>query len=167
MLKIGYITRYQGNKGEIRTIIEDDFIKSFEKLEILILKFPNDRLEIKKIESIRHKNQFFIIKLADINSINDAEQLKNAEIYMKDEDLVPLEDGVYYNFQLIGLKVFTNKGRELGILDSIINNSYDDVFVVKKQQKEYLIPAVPEIIDDINLKEKKVIISPVEGLLEL
>ena len=107
------------------------------------------------------------MKLKGCNSISEAEKLKGFEIAIPEKWLWPLGVDEYYHFQIIGLDVYTDKGVHLGAVKDIFPTGSNDVYTVKKGQKEYLIPAIKEVIKEVDLPRKRIIIHPIEGLLDL
>jgi len=83
-----------------------------------------------------------------------------------EEESPPLPEDVYYYYQIIGLKVFTVDGVYIGGVSDIIETGSNDVYVVRDEEKEYLIPAIRDVIKDIDIGNRRIIISPEAGLLE-
>lgn len=166
MVTIGKITKAQGNKGEVRVISLTDYPERYELLEKVFLVKVNKILE-KKIEALRFHKNFVIIKFADINDINSAEEIKDFEIRIPVSEVLPLKDNEYYIDQLIGFEVITIEGDLLGYISDIIITGGADVFIVDGKEKEYMIPAALDIIIKVDEKEKRMKIRPIPGLLEL
>jgi len=82
------------------------------------------------------------------------------------DDLIKLPEGRYFIFDIIGLKVITTEDKEVGKVKEVISLPANDVYVVQGDQKEYDIPAIKEIVKQIDLERKVMIIEPKEGLLE-
>jgi 16S rRNA processing protein RimM len=81
--------------------------------------------------------------------------------------LQPLPEGQYYHFQLIGLEVWTTRGELLGSITDILNTASNDNYVVKTPEEEVFIPAIEDVVKSIDLVEGRVVIEPIEGLLNL
>ena len=92
------------------------------------------------------------MKLKGFNSISEAEKLKGCEIAIPEKWLWPLGVDEYYQFQIIGLDVYTDEGVHLGKVKDIFPTGSNDVYTVKKGQKEYLIPAIKEVIKEVDLQ---------------
>lgn len=116
--------------------------------------------------SRRHKNQF-LLKLQGLDGINEAEQWVGAVVSVAADALKPLEPGEFYHYQVIGFEMFDLAGRRIGVITRVWFKAGGDLFMVSGESKEYLIPAVKEIIEMVDLIGKKIIINPPEGLLEL
>ena len=112
-----------------------------------------------------HKN-VFLVKLDGLTDINQADPFRGAEIYISKDALVR-EEGEYFWFELLGLKVFTSDDLFLGVVSQIIPSGNTEIYVVKKGDRETLLPATHEVVNHIDLKNGKMMISVLEGLLDL
>jgi 16S rRNA processing protein RimM len=119
------------------------------------------------IEASRAHKAQLLIKLEGINGIEEAETLVGSTVAVAEQTLQPLEPGEYYYYQALGLDVYDTQGKWIGVLTRIWSKKGGDLCVVRGKTKEYLIPAVKEIIEKIDLPAKKIIINPPLGLLEL
>ena len=83
------------------------------------------------------------------------------------EDLWPLPDGSYYHFQIVGLTVFTVDGVPLGEVVDILETGSNDVYVIRDDEgKEHLLPALKDVVKDIDLEKGLMLVQPLPGLLE-
>lgn len=112
------------------------------------------------------KNQF-LIKLSGIDHIDEAQRWVGATLSVDESALEPLPPGQYYHYQVIGFEVFHKDGARIGIIASVLSTAGNDILVVKEAEKEYLIPAVKEIVDKVDFDRRCVIVDPPEGLLDL
>ena len=160
---IGKIVNTQGIKGEVRILPSTDDINRFKLLnEILVEK--KSGFETYEIETVRFHKQFVLLKLKGIDTMTDAEKLKNLEIKIPSELALPCEEDEYYIRDLYGLNVFEENGENLGILEDIIFTGANDVYVVKKDDSQILIPAIKKCILSVNISDKKMIVKLLEGL---
>jgi 16S rRNA processing protein RimM len=107
-----------------------------------------------------------ILKMAGLETRNQAEALVGLEVLGDRRRFPPLPDGEYYWFQVLGLPVVNAAdGALLGHLEEIIPTPAHDVYVVRQGDREVLLPAVEDVIVDINLEEGIIKASPPEGLL--
>lgn len=159
---IGKIVNTQGIKGEIRVIPTTDDINRFKKLKEIYI-FRRGNLDLYEIEGVRFNKQFVLLKLKGIDSINEAELLKNTEIKIPKELAIPCEKDEYYISDLYGMKVLAGE-EEIGIIEDIIFTGANDVYVVKSKDSEILIPAIKQCILDVNVKEKIMKVHLLEGL---
>ena len=113
-----------------------------EGLKKLTTYFPNIGRRTFDVDYIRYQKTKIIFKLKGIDSIDEASKLVGAQVVLKRDELEPLKEGEYYQFDLIDIDVYTVKGSYLGKVFSIVPTGSNDVYVVKKENKEYLIPAI-------------------------
>jgi 16S rRNA processing protein RimM len=132
----------------------------------VFLVTPDGIKEKKLIRSARIHNKFLVISFRDINDPETASKYRNSLIKVKKSDLPSLKDGEFFYDQIIGLSVFTTDGQLVGIIEEIFDAGSNDVYVVKSGNKEYLIPAIKEVIKKIEHKEKRVVIEVINGLLD-
>lgn len=160
---VGKIVNTQGIKGEVRALPFTEDINRFKLLkEIFIQK--KDKLEIFEIESVRFHKQFVLLKFNGIDTMTDAEKLKNLELKIPEELAIPCEEDEYYIRDLYGINVIEENGEDLGILTDIIFTGANDVYVIKKDDQEILIPAIKQCILDVNINEKVMKVKLLEGL---
>lgn len=113
-----------------------------------------------------HKGHF-LVKLQGTGSIGEAEKWVGSILSVAEDELQPLRPGEYYYYQVVGLDVFDIHGGWIGIITRIWPKAGGDLYVVTGTSKEYLIPAVKEVIEKIDLPGGKMIINPPAGLLDL
>lgn len=167
LVTIGQIIKNQGNKGEVRVFPLTDFPNRFEFLDKVFLEKDEEIIE-KEIETVRiHNGKYIAIKFTDINNIGEALELKDYYLKIPRELMVPLKEDEYYIDEIIGFKVKTEKGKELGILEKVQDTGGTDIFIIKGEKKEYMIPATREIIIEIDEENKLMIVDPIPGLLDL
>ncbi len=105
------------------------------------------------------------LKLAGIDDRDAAAACREAYLLVPEADLPPPEEGRYYRFQLIGLRVTTTGGEDLGEITDVFATAGNDVFVVRSPRGEVLIPAVEDVVQEISLPDRRVTIEPIPGLL--
>ena len=87
-------------------------------------------------------------------------------MFVTRENAVPLEEDEYYIADIIGAIVYTEDGKEFGILKDVLETGANLVYVVEQEGKEVLIPAIPDCVKDINVEEKKVVVHILPGLMD-
>ena len=163
--EIGKIVNTVGLKGEIKIYPYTDDIYKFEDFDEILIEENNNKVPY-EIESCRIQKNMVIMKLKDIKNINDAESLRDRSIYIKrsDEDL---PEGTYYIADLIGLNVYTDEGILLGVVNDIYNRGAQDIYEVKDESgKLILLPAIDEVLKDIDLENEKITVHIIKGLLD-
>jgi len=127
---------------------------------------PAGTVQIKIIDSIRTDRDFLLISFRGISDRQEASKLRNAMIEVDASMLPKLGENEYYYHQIIGLSVVTSNGEVIGRVTEIMETPGNELYVVKGTDKEYLIPAVKQIIAGINLNAGIMIITPIDGLLD-
>ncbi|MDF2593761.1 MAG: rimM [Clostridia bacterium] len=167
MFTVGKIVNTHGIKGEVKVVPTTDDPKRFEKLQTIYVE--RKIIEEYKIESIRYHKKFVLMKFEGVETLNDAELFKNAVLKINRKDSLPLEENEYYISDLYGVEVLTEEGRRLGEITDVIYTGSNDVYVIKREdtEKELLIPAIKQVIRQVDLSQKKMVVKLLEGLEEL
>lgn len=165
-ITIGKIVNVVGLKGEVKVYNYSDERERFERLEKIYL--GDDKKNIRyDIEKVRYKDHMVILKLAGVEDRNGAEALKNKMVYMSEDDLDELPEGVYYIKDMIGMDVVSDKGERLGTLKDINTNTPQRVYEVQREgKKDILIPGVDEFILNIDMEQRVITVKVIEGLYE-
>lgn len=167
-ISVGKIVNFHGIKGEARVGYSKNQQDFFLSLDSVFAKINNDYREL-KIESVRQNKNFLIVKFEGIDSINDIIPLKGCLLFVE-EDVVRenLDEDEFLIDELVGLNVFDNEsGDKLGFVIGVSNNGASDLISVKTNSKKIsLIPFVKAIVPVVDIKNKKIMINNIEGLLE-
>ncbi|WP_297631427.1 ribosome maturation factor RimM [uncultured Clostridium sp.] len=155
VFNVGKIVNTHGLKGEVKVIAKTRDVNNFKRYGYVLI---NDK-EV-KIEGTKFQKDRVILKLEGINSIEEAETYKGTELYVLRENEPDLDDDEFYVRDLIGMHVFDSEGEDLGAIYDIIETKNNDVYWIRKP-KELLIPALIDIVLDIDLDEEKIVIKPV------
>ncbi len=169
-VRIGKITRAHGMKGEVKFLpflIKNPEIIS--ELPRLYQRKARDSFEALLPETIRPApGGGFLIKFQGVDSREEAEALKDLELFAALEDLPPKEEGEYYVFELIGLKVFLPNGSLLGEVRGLMPvGPYELLEIKKLDGKTLYLPMIDEIVEEIDLEKGTVKVNPLPGLLEV
>lgn len=119
------------------------------------------------IEKCRPHRGHFLVKLSQIDRIDDAAPWVGAILYLAERDLDALPAGEYYHYQVIGLEVFDMEGERIGVIDRTWSTPGGELYVVRGALKEHLIPAVKDIIEKVDFAAQRMVIKPPKGLLDL
>lgn len=166
MFTIAKIVNAQGIKGEVKAVPMTEFLDRFDKMKTVDINLDG-KMVTYTIEWVRpHGKNFIVFKFKGINDMNEALVLKNGLMQVTREGLVPLPEGRYYVFDLLGLPVYTLDGVLLGHLVDVFQTGSNDVYTVKTPEgKEVLLPNIPQVIKEINPQEKKIVVELMEGLI--
>ena len=142
-----------------------DEITRFNQLKSIYIEKNNHKFSF-RIEEVKYHKDLVLIKLEGINSIEDIQQYKNCYIKIDRKDAVKLPEDTYFIADLIGLEVYTDENILLGNVDDIFPTGSNDVYVVKdKNGKQVLLPAISEVIKDIDIENNKIIVHLLPGLI--
>ena len=167
LIPVGKIIGTHGIKGALKVHSYSGNIDSLQSTKTAFLKKKDGTLCEYVIKSVSAHAGGFILYLDSFSDINQVLCFTGLEICLKLSQLPVTDQDEYYWRDLIGLVVHTDQGIELGTLVDIFETGSSDIYVVRGGSKEYLIPAIADIIADIDIQGKKMIITPLEGLLDL
>ncbi|MBE5034928.1 ribosome maturation factor RimM [Gallibacter intestinalis] len=163
---IGKIVNVVGLKGEVKVYSYAEEPDRFERLEKIFLGTEEKNTEY-AVTKVRYKGDMVILTLDGVTDRNAAEALKGLMVLMDEADLEELPEGVYYIKDLIGMKVVSDSGVELGTLKDINTNTAQRVYEVARPGKpDILIPGVDEFILDTDMDNRVITVKVIEGLYE-
>lgn len=119
------------------------------------------------VENLEVKKKYGLLKLRGVETLAAADELVGWEIFAESEAFLAPTEGNYYKFELIGSRVITADGREIGVVEGVAETRAQALLVVKAEGKEILIPFVADICLEIDNSAGMIIIDPPAGLLDL
>jgi len=164
---IGKIQATQGIRGQLRVIPFAGDASSISKLQSVMIKSPAGAMEQFPVVSAKAHGKRVILTLKPFDNINQVLHLVGREIYADRGTLPELPSDEYYWSDLLGLQVVTEEGEALGELADIIETGSNDVYVVKLDGRELLIPALEDVVLAVDLAGNRMTVSLPEGLLDL
>lgn len=166
-ISVGKILNFHGIQGEAKVGYSKKQQEFFCGLKEVFVKEQQDYKPL-KIKNIRLHKNFAIVKFDGINSIDELIEYKGALLFV-DESVIreSLDEDEFLIDELVGLEVFDKDGNKLGFIVGVSNNGASDLLSIKtKSNNISLVPFVKAIVTDVSLKEKKVTINNIEGLLQ-
>ena len=161
-LEIGKIVNTRGLKGEVKVVPWADYPEIFEEINFVYDKSENRYL----IENVKYQKENVILKLEGIDSVECAQKLKNSILYVRKDTLPDLDSDTFFVADLIGLDVFDENEAFLGKISDVITAGGADVYIIKNEgAKDLLLPALKEVVNEINLDEGFVKVTVPDGLL--
>jgi 16S rRNA processing protein RimM len=161
---IGKITGTHGIKGDLKVFPLTDSTDRFFQLEKAYVGESKSKV---KISDVKLHKGMVLLRFQDLDDINKVLVFKNQYLFVDEEDKVKLPDNHYFISDLLGCRVYDKSESFIGNMTDVIQNSANDVYVVTAENgKEYLIPAVEAFIVSVDVVEKKIIIDPIEGMIE-
>lgn len=161
---IGKIINTHGINGEVKIYPYTDDV---ERFSILKQAYIGDTKIKVNLSSVKYHKGLPLVKFKEYNNINDVLKFKEQIIYVDDENRVVLPKNHFFIYDLIDCQVYDMDNNYIGKLVEVMQGASNDIYVVKDDNhKEYLIPAVKEFIEEVNIDKKTVIINPIEGMIE-
>jgi 16S rRNA processing protein RimM len=167
LFTVGKIVNTHGIRGELKIVPQTDFPElRFEKGSKLVIETAaGERIPVQVEASRIHKNMV-LVKFKEFSDINQCEKYKGSMLKVEEQYLADLEDGEYYYHEIIGCDVVTEEGQELGKITEILSPGANDVWVVKPPKgKELLLPFIDDVVLDVDVNGKKVLVRLMEGLI--
>ncbi|MFJ7161177.1 ribosome maturation factor RimM [Bacillus safensis] len=168
-LNVGKIVNTHGVRGEVRVVSKTDFPEERYKKGSVLYIFKQGQSEPLKVTVASHRQhkQFDLLTFEEINSLNEAEHLKESILKVEKEHLGSLDEGEFYFHQIIGCEVYDEEDKLIGQIKEILTPGANDVWVVgRKDKKDALIPYIPSVVKKIDISSKTVHIEVMEGLID-
>ena len=161
---IGRVLRPHGIRGALLVEAISEAIKSLEEGSEIYL--GDDNLLVKITSMCRHQKNF-ILSHSGASDRDQAESFRGVEVKLRFLDAEPLEDDEYYYWQILGIRVVTEDGRELGRIEDILETGANDVYVVRDQKdNEFLLPAIRSVIQEVDLVDGQMLVRLIPGLIQ-
>lgn len=166
LVAIGEVSAPHGVRGEVRVVPLTDFPERFRRLERVFVRRPRQaEPEERTVERTRFHKGFVIVKFEGVDDRNEAETLRRALLQVAPEDVHPLPEGQYYVFDIVGLHVFDEDGREIGVVKDVLFTGANDVYIVRKSDgSELLLPAVKDVVRRIDVDAGRMEVRLLPGL---
>ena len=158
---VGRIRSAWGLRGDVSVEVLSDSPKRFAPGSVLRLKGKSTR-----VERSRPGKRGLLVKLDVADDRTQAEALRGEELTVLPEQVEPLPEGIFYHFQILDMRVLTEEGDNLGIVSEIIVTGGNDVYVVHEEgRRDILIPALPDVVLDVDLETGTMTVSLPDGLV--
>lgn len=166
-ISVGKILNFHGIQGEAKVGFsknQQDFLKA---LKVVFIKKDSDYTKL-EVSSVRFNKTFALIKFKGINSINDLMPFKGCLLFVEQTTIREnLGEDEFLIDELTGLEVFDLKGEKIGVVVGVSNNGANDMLSVKsKTKKVSFVPFVKALVPEVDIKNKKVVVNNIEGLIE-
>ena len=167
LIPVGKIIGAHGIRGQVKVFSYSGNLESLRAVRTVVLKSPQGDLNEVQLTGVTPNAGKIILGLKDVTDINQVPPLVDSEICLLRSQLPEPEENEYYWRDLIGLEVVTMDGTVIGTLVDIFETGSNDVYVVRSGEREHLIPAVASVINSVDLEGGRMVITPLEGLLDL
>jgi len=166
LITIGKVVKPFGVKGEMKIEPMTDFPERFTGLTRVYLVSPTGKEIAWEVKSVRYAGGVPFLLFSGYDSPEKAKEINGWFIKVPEEEAVPLPEGTYYWFELIGMEVVSDTGEKLGTIVDVFETGSNDVYVLKQDGKETYIPATREVIRLVDKKAKRMTIHVPDGLLD-
>jgi len=157
---IGQVLKPFGVKGEMRVRAYTETFEPFERSSVLVLDESPYR-----VTSVRAHSGALLVSFEGIDTPEEALELRGRLIKTNEENLPPKGEDEYYWFELIGMRVSTVDGRDLGKVSGIIPTGANDVMVVTGPRGEVLLPMIDDVFLEVDTQAETILVDPLEGLM--
>lgn len=166
LLEIGQIVNSYGIKGFLKVVPFTDDVTRYDNLKKIYIE-KNKKLEEVEIEEVKYHKNLVLLKLKGIDDIDGTIKYKNCYIKIDRKDAVDLPENSYFIVDLIDMEVYTDENNLLGKIVDVFPTGSNDVYVVKNELgKQTLLPAIGDVIKNVDVENKKMIVHLIEGLGE-
>jgi 16S rRNA processing protein RimM len=166
LFPIGRVVKPHGVKGKIKVEYFGEKLSRFFPCQEVFIKDNNGELKPYEILEAIPQSTRLILRLKEIDSIEEIQSLMGREIFVKRETLPPLKEGEYYWIDILGMVVETEEGKKIGRVKEIFPTGANDVYIVEGKKKEIFLPATEEVIQKVDLEKGVMKVIRMEGLWE-
>ena len=164
-LEIGQIVNTFGIKGMVKIKPFTDDINRFDRLKKVYISNKNGKKEY-QIQEVKYHKNMVLMKLEGVDTPEQADLLRQSYLLVDRADEEPLEEGVYYIVDLLGLEVYTDENKLLGKVEDIFNTGSNDIYVIKDELgKQILLPGIPEVLKNVDLEKGRITVHLIPGLI--
>lgn len=167
VLQVGIIASTHGLKGEVKVYPTTDDVERYKQLKNVIIENGSTERTL-QIQNVKFFKKMVIVKFEGFDKIEEIEKYIGTPLYITRDQAVKLEKNEYFIADLIGLTVIEETGKELGTIIDVLVTGANDVYVIRQSLDttvQILIPAIKECILDVNIKQGKMRVHLLEGLL--
>ena len=171
LLLVGRVIRAHGVQGEVKVLPETDDPARLLDLATVYLGARAEDARPQAVVSARlqptRRGPLAILRLEGVDAREAADRLRSLQVYAREADLPPLAEDELFLHDLIGLQVETEEGEAVGVVKDVLEMPGQDLYVVAREGRpEVMIPAVPAFVAEVDLEAERLVIRPIEGLLD-
>ena len=168
VIVVAHIVKVRGLRGEVVADLLTDFPERFEKLITLIGVAADRTRRSLQIEELWFHGNRIVFRFAGFNRIEEARELVGYDLAVPADERMDLPPDSFYEWELVGCRVQTVEGKEIGQVQSVMHTGGVEILsVVDEKGRDRMIPMASDIVVEIDKEKKLIRIDPPEGLLEL
>jgi 16S rRNA processing protein RimM len=161
---MGKVVGTHGIQGTLKVYSDSESWSLFGPGGSIFIQNPDGSVKTWQIKWLRPHKRFLLLSLEGVTTLEKAQTFKGSQVLVDKTALPHLEEGAYYWFDLIGLRVFSMDGSVLGKIESIIETGSNDVYVVRNGNRETLVPALTKVVKAVDLESRTMRVDLPEGL---
>jgi len=166
LISVAKILGFHGLNGEIRAGYTQGRETGLKAIKSMFLDYNGEFVEL-TVSSVRFHKKYALIKFKEVNSVNDVEKYKNLLLYVPAQKVTEqLEENEFLVSDLIGMEVYDQNDELIGVVKDVPDNSATNLLAIERNGKTYLVPFVKDLVPVIDMKNRKILINNIEGLLE-
>jgi 16S rRNA processing protein RimM len=164
---VGWVARAHGNRGQVIVNPETDFVEGRFQVGSVLRTWRDGRIQALRVTAFRLHAGRPVIAIEGVETMNDAEAMAGLELRIPAGELAPLPEGTFYRHDLVGCRVETIRGETVGEVGAVEGETAASRLVVRTPRGDVLIPLAAEICVRIEPAERRIVVDPPEGLLEV
>lgn len=161
-MRVGTIAAPVGIRGEVKVNLDTDFPDRFKRLKVI---YAGEEHRLLHVAAARRHADRVALRFAEVPDRTAAESLRGMPLYIPRAEAMPLPEGHFYHDQIIGLRVVSTAGDALGVIEEVMPTGNNDVYVARGGAQEVLIPAIRDVVRDIDLDAGTMTVELLDGLL--
>jgi 16S rRNA processing protein RimM len=165
LVRLGRVLRSEGREGRLKVRLLEKGLPGLD-LRQVFLEGPGG-FEAYDVESLTLDRNSYFLKLKGVDTLAQSEALTGREVFVPESSFRPLEGGRFYDFQVLGSRVVTGEGTEVGIVRGVLEAGGQEVLIVARGDEEIYVPFVEAICRRIDPPRREIVIEPPDGLLDL
>ncbi|NVN18017.1 16S rRNA processing protein RimM [Muricauda sp. HICW] len=164
---LGKVVSKYSFKGEVLVKLDTDEPDIYENMESVLVSFGNNLIPFFIDRCRLHKSNLLRIDFEEVKDESSADNIVGSELYLPLTMLPPLKGNKFYFHEVIGFTVMDEVHGDIGIIESVNDSASQDLFEIKKGDKELLIPVSDDIIIKVDRENKTIHVKTPEGLVDL
>ena len=165
---VGYVVRAKGVKGEVKVKPLTHSVERFDELSVVVVERQGEPDRVLRIERWRPDQPGILVKFAGIDTPEDAKEcLVNGYLTICRDEVAPLPSSdAFYVFDLVGCRVEDESGRDMGAVVDVLEMPSTDVFIIRRNGEEVMVPMMSSFISDLSVADRRLILRGVEELFQ-
>jgi 16S rRNA processing protein RimM len=156
-IAIGRIVAPHGVRGELRVAVLTEFPERFLDMKRVLVEGKGEMT----VTGVRTHQDIILMTLAEVKDRDAASALRGRLLQVTRAELMPLPEGQFYVFDLVGVKVFDEAGQELGVLEEVLQPGANDVYLIRRTDgSELLLPALRSVVLTVDMLGRRMVVKP-------